>query len=216
MRRSALSARSVRSGRGQVGEVFVHVGLQSVSSTKGTGLLESTPRSEPQPPSSTLDFVPRALPRRAAAVFVRGGLDQLALRHRGADDRAHVDLSPSFRQQGPPSGLRFMESYRWQGHIGVARLHKVAGWPAHEDARHVTRVILDEQPALRASEIRAQRRGPVPQSEQMNPVRSQGALFLGQEGQTRSACGPAAAEAGSCPSCSFHTAIGGRPKAAVD
>src|SRR5271165_2067082 len=42
--------------RASDGQSHCSRGAQSVSSTKGTGLLESTPRSEPQPLSSTLEF----------------------------------------------------------------------------------------------------------------------------------------------------------------
>jgi hypothetical protein len=51
-------------------EAFIVHFVESVSSTKGTGLLESTPRSEPQPPSSTFDFELPVFPRRTVAVFL--------------------------------------------------------------------------------------------------------------------------------------------------
>ena len=41
--------------------------VHSVSSSKATGLLESIPRSEPHPPSSTLVFLRLTLLRRALA-----------------------------------------------------------------------------------------------------------------------------------------------------
>lgn len=76
-----------------------------------------------------------------------------------------------------------MEGYRRQGHISITRFHEVSRRPSYEDARHVARIVFDQQSPVRAPDIGAERCRPVAQAEQMNAGRSQGSLLLRQEGQ---------------------------------
>ncbi|MFA1674594.1 hypothetical protein ACDY97_17910, partial [Rhizobium mongolense] len=111
---------------GALWEISLFMPAHPVSSTKGTGLLESMPRSEPHPRSSAFVFGFPAPPRRTKG---RQEINTRAIVGTAVAQRQLVDAATkktAADQQRASRRHGLMKCHRTQGQISVARFHEVA------------------------------------------------------------------------------------------